>query len=636
MEKKLAYNEDSIEALEGLEGVRENVDMYLGHQETQVLHCLREVVENTIDLWSKELNDYCHIIVSGDKKHQVFTVIDAGPGIPAGKHKKLGISTLEVVLTRLHAGSNFKSKEQGKTATRGKHGVGVSTVCAVSEKFYASSFRDGKWYCQEYKKGKKQTEVTKSKKPIAPLCDIPKTKKGVVIQYELDKTVMPHTYLTKAQILDYAKTVSALCKGLKVEVTYNGETESFHNKKGIVEALDLFKEHQKKGVEYLGKPFIYEGPELQCAIQWSSLPGEDNVANYVNFASTPDVQSTSVKGAFDIIGRCFKKVKLKGVDFSISDLREGMVLVLHYLCNNARYAGQNKEKLNTVEAVDDVKRILEKPLTKWIADNQKLVKKIIKRATAIKKARAEAKKLTQAASSLRTSKKDIAASDKLKMCSHRCPASERELIVVEGDSAGGSILQCRNGYNQIILALRGKPLNVMRTKSLHQILTNKEIRDLLIALGADIKKITKGETLSEVSIGKFLIATDADIDGAHIRTLILSIIWRFARKMYKAGMVNILKMPLYQAAWTVKGEEVREYGDDLEELKTRVPAKAMITRFKGLGEMTPEQMEPFANSNSKRRTLVPVSDIEAKKEIDEYLKLTGENTEYRKKMFGIA
>lgn len=512
--KKVTYNEDAIEALEGLEGVRENVDMYLGHQESQVMHCLREVVENTIDIWSKGLNSFCHIIVSGSKKEQVFTVIDEGPGIPVGVHKKLGISTLEVVLTKLHAGSNFKAKEKDKTATRGKHGVGVSCVCAVAKEFYASTFRDGKCYSQTFSKGRKKTEVEKVKRPVAPLCKLPKVKSGTVIQYVLDKSVMPDTVLTKNQVFDYGRIVSALCKGLKVKVTYNGEEKTFHNKYGIIDALDFFKErNSKKNTEYLGKPFQFEADGIQCAIQWSNLPGEDNVANYVNFASTPDVQSTSVKGAFDIIGRVFKKVKVKGSDFTVSDLREGMVLVLHYMCNNARYAGQNKEKLNTVEAVEDVKRLLEQPLTKWVKENEKLVRKIIKRASDIRKARAEAKKITQAASSLKASKKNLAGSDKLRMCSKKCPASERELILAEGDSAGGALFLARNNYNQIILSLRGKPLNVMKTKSIAQDLKNKEIQDILIAIGADPKKIAKGEHLTEVAVGKILLATDADIDG---------------------------------------------------------------------------------------------------------------------------
>lgn len=635
MKTKVSYNEDSIEALDGLEGVRQNVDMYLGHQETQVLHCLREIVENTVDLWSKGLNKYCHIIVSG-KKNQVFTVIDKGPGIPVGMNAKLGMSTLEVVMTKLHAGSNFRAKEKGKTATRGKHGVGSSCVVAVSNEFHVSTFREGICYSQSYRKGKKINEVRKVKTPVTPLLSVPTPKEGTVIQYVLDRTVMPDTVLTKNQVFDYARTVSCLCKGLKVRVTFNGEEKVFLNKTGIENALELFKENNsKKAVEYLGKPFIYEGDGIQIALQWSSLPGEDNVANYVNYASTPDVQSTSVRGAFDIIGRCFKKVKIKGCDFSISDLREGMVMVLHYMCNNARYAGQSKEKLNTVEAIEDVKRLLEKPLNDWIKNNPKLVAKIIKRASAIRKAKAEAKKITQAASTLRASKKAIAGSEKLKMCSKRCPASERELLIAEGDSAGDALLLARNPYNQIILALKGKPLNVMKTKSVAQDLKNKEIQDILIAIGADPKKIAKGEPLSEVAVGKILIVTDADEDGHHIRTLISSIFWKFVPAVFKAGMVYRLKMPLFQAAWTEKGEEKRVYGDTQKEVMAKAPSKCLVTRFKGLGEMTAEQMEPFANSNSKDRVLIPVTAITSEEDIEEYKKLTGDNTEYRKKMFGI-
>lgn len=635
--KKLVYDEDSIEALEGLEGVRENVDMYLGHQETQVMHCLREVVENTIDIWSKGANDYCHIIIDG-KKDQTFTVIDSGPGIPVGQHKKLGLSTLEVALTRLHAGSNFKAKDEGKAATRGKHGVGVSCVNAVSKELHASTYRDGKCFSQSFKKGKKVTEVTKVKHPNTPLCDIPRTKSGTVIQYKLDKTVMPDTVLSKQEILDYARTVSSLCIGLKVKVTYNGYEETYYNKKGILEAIDFFKDKRgKKKTEYLGKPFIYEGEGIQCAIQWSNLPGEDNVANYVNYASTPDVQSTSVKGAFEVVGRSFKKVKIKGVEFSISDLREGMVLVLHYMCNNARYAGQNKEKLNTVEAVEDVKRLLEKPLEKWIKENEKLVKKIVRRASDIRKAKAEAKKITQAASTLKASKAAIAGSEKLKMCSKKCPASERELLICEGDSAAGALLGARFPYNQIILGLGGKPLNVMKAKSMAGALKNKAIRDCLVAIGADPKKIAKGEPLTEVAVGKILIMTDADVDGAHIRVLLISFLWKFVPAVFSAGMVFIVKMPLFQAAWTEKGEEVRGYGDSIKEAAETCPKgkKPLLTRFKGLGEMKDFQMEPFANSQSKSRVLIPITEILAKKDVEEFKKLTGENTEYRKKMFGI-
>jgi DNA gyrase/topoisomerase IV subunit B len=792
--------ESEIQILSSIEGIRSAVGMYLGPAENQVLQTVRETLQNSVDEFLRRRNSYICLVVQTQKESQTYTVIDRGSGIPVAPHPKTGKSILTEVLTKIHAGSNFNKQSEKKAKTGGKHGTGISCVTATSSLFTCYTCNKGIWYTQSFKKGKRITKVEK--------CLFPKqykkfgalSKQGTIIEYTPDYSILPKTKLAKKQIYDLARYTSGFNTGLKLRVIYDGKLdETFLNKAGVVTVLNIFKESLPKKTEYIGKPYLFEhkSGDLQIGLQWSSLEGE-HVLSFVNSLEVSGLGS-HVQGAYNVISKVFKEAKGRGSDFSAADLREGMLLVIHYKCDDDEYAGQNKEKLNSASATARVSSLLEKDLQKWAKDHDKLVRKICKRATILAKAKQEAKKITKAAATLKVSKRkgNPLGSDKLAMCDKNCPAEERELFVCEGTSASGSLKAARTVYNQIVLGLRGKPLNVAKTPSIAKDLANKEIRDLLIALGADPREIAKGEKLSEISVNKIVIMTDSDVDGplrgktkiltldgenptiatlakrwkddptpfwvlgrdsqgnlvptlaysprvtkvdstgveltfdngttvicheshkwvslketnhtvhqnghnyiktkylkvgdrldsvyleqrnptnhkiisirkisyatdknwycltvpetgnffvddgkgngilssnCHIRILINSILWKYAPGAFDAKMVFYAKMPLFQAAWRESGEDKRIYGNSLKEIQKQAPKSAHVTRFKGLGEMTAEQIEPFF-ANEKTRELVAITSIDSKKILAEYELLVGANTQYRKQLLGLS
>lgn len=439
MAKTKSYNASDIEVLSGVEGIRKNIGMYLGRAETQVLHSFREIYENAVDVFIKEMNDFVGIglITTGSRKDkkQTFIVVDKGPGIPVEKNKATKVSTLTTVFTSLHSGSNFDKQKKGKAASRGKHGVGSVACNAAAEQFIVYTCRDKQWYTQTFNYGKPVTEVTKCKLPTkykqygaSPTC-------GTVVEFVPDYKVLPNTIISDKELFDFIKQNAELNTGLKVKFVSDSINEVICNKKGIVSLLEDYISNQKK-VQILGKPFIFENDILNVALQWSNLEGE-HILSYVNSAKTPE-GGTHVQGMFDCITKEFKAVAGRGVDFTASDLREGLIAVVHYKCTDDDYSGQNKEKLNSPSAINVVKETLSKPLSKWIKANAKLVREISLRATKIKEAKAEARALTRAASNLKTTNKSVLVPNgKLVMSDRSCLPEKRELFIVEGDSAAG-------------------------------------------------------------------------------------------------------------------------------------------------------------------------------------------------------
>jgi len=278
------YEANDIEVLDGLEGVKQNVGMYLGSRETQVLHAFREIFENSIDVYAKGLNNFISVNLQNNKDSQTFVVIDHGPGIPVELNKKTKLSTLTTVFTTLHAGSNFDKAAKGKAAARGKHGVGSSATCACSSVFIVYTCRNKQWYTQTFKKGKPTTKVEKCKLPTSYKKLGAKADCGTIIEFIPDYTILPKTILKEQDLFDYVKQSSELNTGLKVRFIGPKLDETFLNKRGIISLLEDFISHQKK-INLLGKPFIFENDILNVALQWSNLEGE-NVLSYVNFSET--------------------------------------------------------------------------------------------------------------------------------------------------------------------------------------------------------------------------------------------------------------------------------------------------------------------------------------------------------------
>ena len=625
------YTADDIQVLEGLDAVRQSPSIYLGSKNMQILHMLKEVYENCVDLYLKGMNEYVTVFMDNNKEQQGFVVIDNGPGIPVSKHKQTGESTLTTVMQRLSAGSNFKRDGKKKEVSRGNHGVGVSCVNAVSKKFQVWTCRHDQWFTQTFKKGKAITDVEKCKFPAQFKSLGAKKNCGTIVQYTPDYTIVPRIILKEKEVYEFIKRNAELNTGLKVRFIGPKIDETFLNKKGIISILnDYIGELQ---ANTLGKPFIFENEKLDVAFQWSDKLGNDNFLSFVNGSLTAE-GGTHLSGLYEIIGRTFKKFSKKK-EFSSNDLRNGLLVIIHYkTTEQVEYTSQDKSKLDSSEATSIVKSLLEQPLLKWIEKNQNTVKKIIKRAVEIRKVELESKKRMKAASALKTHNKSaLVPNGKLVMCDKKCDPEKRELFIVEGDSASGSVVEVRDPSCQEVLKLRGKTLNVEKTGSISKDLENQEIRNFLVAIGADASAIKRGEKIDTFRVGKIILLTDEDVDGKHIKVLLTSLINKSAEEAFRQGIVYIAKLPLFQASDPKTGKKV--FGNTLKEIKKKGITKTWhISRFKGLGEMNPDELAPFALYKDTRE-LVQLKYFNSEKEKTEYKKLVVNDVTYRKKMLGL-
>lgn len=633
---KKKYDATSIVVLDEADKVRKNVGMYFGPEEGRVLHALREVAENCLDLFMKDLgNDFVSITVEdikeAKKKYQRFTVIDHGPGIPIEVHPRTKISTLTTVLTMLHAGSNFDKAKESKGASRGKHGVGVSCVNAVSTDFEVWTCRNKKWYHQWFCKGKPKCDVEEVKFPKAFASMGADPKCGTIVQYRLDTSVMPDTLLTPDDTTLWASYMADLNAGFEVHLKHGKVNETFFNEQGVSKILEDWKADFPKKTEYMGDAFEYDDERLTVGLQWSSAEGE-HVLSFVNGAETSG-GGTHVKGVFDVINTVFREVKGRGLDFTPVDLRQGLLCVVHYRCDDDDYAGQSKERLDTKSAPGVIAEILEAPLRKWVNKNKSLAKDIVQRATSIKAAREEARQITRAAATLKvSSQKGTLLGTKLTQCNKKCPVKDRELFLVEGDSAGGTAKKARNAYFQEVLQCKGKGLNVIRA-TLAKALANAEVTSLLKGLGGDAAAATikKSQVITQFRVGKIFLFSDADVDGKHIDALWLVLLYRFAPLAFKLGMVYKVNAPLY-----IMEGDYSVYGFTLEEIKAKMNPKdyGKITRCKGLGEFDDWQLAPFMDPETRNVTKITLP--EAKKAIDEFLAIMGDDSSVRKQLLNIA
>ncbi|MFZ4473805.1 MAG: DNA topoisomerase (ATP-hydrolyzing) subunit B [Saprospiraceae bacterium] len=590
------YGASSITALEGLEAVRKRPGMYIGSTDIKGLHHLVwEVVDNSID---EHLAGYCTDIFVTIHENNSITVRDNGRGIPTGMHQKLQKSALEVVMTVLHAGGKFDKNTY--KVSGGLHGVGVSCVNALSIYLHAEVHREGKMFEQEYSQGKPKYDV----RMIGDTTD-----RGTIVTFLPDPEIF-ETAEYKFDILAHRlRELSFLNKGLRLQLTDEREkeddgsfkTENFHSEGGLQEFVQFLDESKTKLID---KPIYItaneEGVDVEVAITYNTSYSE-NVVSFVNNISTRD-GGTHVSGFRRALTREFKKYGddngfFKKVTFAISgeDFMEGLTAVISVKVPEPQFKGQTKGELGNSEVTGIVSRCVGDALKTFLEENpghsRRIIDKVVLAATARNAAR-KAREMVQRKGALTGS----GLPGKLADCASRIPA-ESEVFLVEGDSAGGTAKQGRDRHSQAILPLRGKILNVEKALE-YKIYENEEIKNIFTALGVSISENDEGHRIlntEKLRYHKVVIMCDADIDGSHITTLILTFFFRYMRELIVNGHIYIAQPPLYLVK---KGKNQRYCWNDKDRKEAQLEFSGgkedddsvKVQRYKGLGEMNAEQL----------------------------------------------
>lgn len=614
------YDESQIQVLEGLEAVRKRPGMYIGSTSSRGLHHLVwEVVDNSID---EALAGFCTKIDVTIHEDNSITVIDNGRGIPVGEHPKLKKPTLEVVLTVLHAGGKFGG--EGYKVSGGLHGVGVSVVNALSESLVATVKRDGHIYQQEFKRGVPQYGV----KVIGDTDEY-----GTVITFKPDAEIFTETTVYDYEVLQSRiRELAFLNKELEINLKdeRTGASHSYKYEGGIIS----FVEYLNQNREPLNQPPIYvegnkDNIQVEIAIQYNDNFNE-NIYSFANNIHTHEggTHESGFKSALTRVindyARKTNVLKDSNSNLSGDDVREGIAAIISVKIPDPQFEGQTKTKLGNSEVRGIVESLLAEKLQEFLEENPSTAKRIMEKSMQAARAREAARKareLTRRKSALEVS----SLPGKLADCSSK-DAAISELYIVEGDSAGGSAKQGRDRHFQAILPLRGKILNVEKAR-LDRILSNMEIRAIITALGTGI---SEDFDLSKARYHKIIIMTDADVDGAHIRTLLLTFFFRYMRKLIEAGYVYIAQPPLYKLeknktvryAYNNKqrAEIMKEFGEG---------SKVNVQRYKGLGEMNAGQLWE-TTMDPESRTLLQVNIEDAIKADAIFDMLMGDNVEPRR------
>nr|WP_322624224.1 DNA topoisomerase (ATP-hydrolyzing) subunit B [uncultured Flavobacterium sp.] len=604
--KKNNYSADSIQALEGMEHVRMRPSMYIGDVGTRGLHHLvYEVVDNSID---EALAGYCDTISVTINEDNSITVEDNGRGIPVDLHKKEGVSALEVVMTKIGAGGKF-DKDSYKVSG-GLHGVGVSCVNALSDHLKATVFRDGKVYEQEYERGK----------AIYPVKQIGETeKRGTTVWFKPDGTIFTQTleysYDTLAARM---RELAFLNKGITITLTDRREqkedgsyaSEVFFSQEGLKEFVKFLDGNREPIIAHVISMESDKGEvPVEVALIYNTSYSE-NIFSYVNNINTHE-GGTHLSGFRRGLTNTLKKYAdnsglLEKLKFEISgdDFREGLTAIISVKVAEPQFEGQTKTKLGNREVVAPVSQVVSEMLENYLEENPNDARTIVQKVILAAQARHAAKKAREMVQR-KTVMGGGGLPGKLSDCSEQDPA-KCEVFLVEGDSAGGTAKQGRDRAFQAIMPLRGKILNVEKAMH-HKVFENEEIRNIFTALGVTIgtAEDSKALNLDKLRYHKVVIMCDADVDGSHISTLILTFFFRFMKELIENGHVYIATPPLYlvkkgnkkEYAWT---ETQRDIANE------RMGGGAAIQRYKGLGEMNAEQLWE-TTMNPEFRTLRQVS-----------------------------
>ena len=620
------YNDNDIQVLEGLEAVRKRPGMYIGTTgEAGLHHLVWEIVDNAVD---EALAGYCDDIEVIVEKGNIITVRDDGRGIPTGMNKKTGLSTVETIFTVLYAGGKFGGG--GYKVSGGLHGVGASVVNALSTWLEVTIYRDGHIYYQKFENGGHSVEPLK----IIGECDANRT--GSTVRFKADPEIFRETtvynYATLAKRL---QEIAFLNKGLRIILMDDREDnkkDEFLYQGGIVEFVKMLNKNKTP----LHDEVIYvEGREdnilIEVAMQYNDGYNEA-LYSYTNNIHTHEggTHEDGVKRALTRIinnyARNNKMLSEKADPLTGEDVREGLTMIISCKHPDPQFEGQTKTKLGNMEVRKIADDVFSNGFERYLMENPEVAKKIVEKSLTASRARMAAKKARELQ---RQTKGGLDLSNqwgKLTDCTSKNP-SECEIFIVEGDSAGGSAIGGRNSKTQAVLPLRGKILNVEKAR-LDRALSNEEIRSMITAFGTGI-----GEDfdISKLRYDKIIIMTDADVDGDHIRILLLTLFYRFFRPLIETGHIYIAQPPLYKVSWGKNFHYVLTDAERDEFLKT-LPAnvKFDVARNKGLGEMDPEEL-CSTTMDINNRTLIQVKLDEAMEADGIFSLLMGEEVEPRRK-----
>jgi DNA gyrase subunit B len=619
------YGADQIQILEGLEAVRKRPGMYIGSTSSRGLHHLvYEIVDNSVD---EALAGYCTHIEVTIRKGNIICVRDNGRGIPVGINHKSGLPAVQVVFTILHAGGKFGGG--GYKVSGGLHGVGASVVNALSNWLEVSIFKDGKIYSQRYERGKPVCSLR-----VTGDCDPEQT--GTMVTFLPDDTIFEETEFDFDVLKTRLRETAFLTKGLRITLTDERPEEPvqrvFHYEGGIKE----FVQYLNRSKEALYEPIIYcEGEQngvlVEVAMQHNDS-FQENVYGFVNNILTPE-GGTHIVGFRNALtktindyGRKNKLLKDNEPNLSGEDIREGLTAIVSIKIEDPQFEGQTKQKLGNTEARGAVDSIVSRQLGIFLEQNPQVGRIIIEKSVTSQRAREAARKARDL-----TRRKSVmdgfSLPGKLADCTDKDPAN-CEIYIVEGDSAGGSAKTARNRATQAILPLRGKILNVEKAR-LDRIYGNEEIKSMITAFGTGIMD---DFDITKLRYDKIIIMTDADVDGAHIATLMLTFLYRFMPELIRQGHVYLAKPPLYKLERNKKVWYA--YSDDeLDSILSEVgrDSSNKIQRYKGLGEMDADQLWETTMDPERRILLRVTMDEDEASEIDvTFTTLMGDKVEPRR------
>lgn len=615
----LNYDASQIQVLEGLDPVRKRPGMYIGSTSSRGLHHLvYEIVDNSVD---EALAGYCNEINVIIHQDNIVTVIDNGRGIPVETHHQMDKPAVEVVLTVLHAGGKFGG--EGYKVSGGLHGVGLSVVNALSEWLEVRIQRDGKIHKQRYERGVPMEELH-----VIGSCDTT----GTTISFKPDPEIFTETTEFVFETLaNRLRELSFLNKGLKIVITDERENvkKEYLHEGGII---DFVRYINKNKDPLFPNPIYFEkekdGIIVEIALQYTDGYTE-NLFSFANNINTHEGGTheqgfkTALTRVVNDYGRKYNIIKEKDSNLSGEDIREGLTAVISVKVPEPQFEGQTKTKLGNSEVRGIVDSVLNENLSIFLEETPSISKKIIEKSLSAARAREAARKareLTRRKSALEST----SLPGKLADCTTKDPV-ESELYLVEGDSAGGSAKQGRDRKFQAILPLRGKIINVEKAR-LDKILSNEEIKAMITALGTGI---SNDFDIAKARYHKLIIMTDADVDGSHIRTLLLTFFYRYMKELISHGYVYIAQPPLYKVS---KGKDVHYvYSDDeLERLMQRIGRDNYnLQRYKGLGEMNPEQLWE-TTMDPENRTILQVTLEDAMKADEIFTILMGDKVEPRR------